>query len=261
MLNSLVRQLISEGRPASIKNRLCHAGFGESGCVYITHSNVVELSHYAMRELMYEVASTVDNFRVQTFCQTILIGPLRFTKTIFKMPVVAWVLNLFASREGGKFLEAEVNPDTIAYFSRAIRIDLNNQVQVPVTTRVPGKIGAVAYLPIRELPTIEHPESAAMETEALPVPLNMPTLKWNPPKGFLATKSEIRTFFLGSRYDVLRANSGYRRGMQTKLLAAPGSKADQVEGGVPLATITKGVFLPFVAIVPHEVYRAGLLVQ
>src|SRR5689334_24079197 len=57
MLNSLVRQFITEGRPASIKYGLRHAGFGESCRVHVTHGDVIELTNDAVRELVNEVAT------------------------------------------------------------------------------------------------------------------------------------------------------------------------------------------------------------
>jgi hypothetical protein len=43
MLNSLVRQLSSEGRPASIKNGLRHTGLGKSGGIHVAYRNVIKL--------------------------------------------------------------------------------------------------------------------------------------------------------------------------------------------------------------------------
>src|SRR6516164_4478932 len=43
MLNSLVREHASKGRPACIENGLRHAGLGESGSVHITHRDVIEV--------------------------------------------------------------------------------------------------------------------------------------------------------------------------------------------------------------------------
>src|SRR5476649_2257222 len=59
MLNSLVRQFASEGRPAGIKNGLRHAGLGKSGGAHIAHRDVVELTHQTARQFMVKIVSAI----------------------------------------------------------------------------------------------------------------------------------------------------------------------------------------------------------
>ena len=80
MLDSLVRQLMSEARPARIQDRLGHAGPGESGGGDITDRNVIELPDNAVRQLMQEVATAVRNLRVDRLEAPLLVGALRQRK-------------------------------------------------------------------------------------------------------------------------------------------------------------------------------------
>src|ERR1700676_3882213 len=60
-----IAEHVSEGRPASIENRLRQAGLGESGGVHIADRDVIELSNDAGREFMVKVTSGIDNARVE----------------------------------------------------------------------------------------------------------------------------------------------------------------------------------------------------
>src|SRR5687767_5253419 len=50
--NRFVAQHGSEGRPACIEHGLCQSGLGESRRVHVSNSDVVEVSHDAMRDFV-----------------------------------------------------------------------------------------------------------------------------------------------------------------------------------------------------------------
>ena len=64
MLNSLVRQLSSEGRPPSIENRLCHGGLGKPCGAHVADRNVIKLTHDAGAELVVKIIAAIRNLRV-----------------------------------------------------------------------------------------------------------------------------------------------------------------------------------------------------
>lgn len=83
MLNSLVRQLISEGRPTSIEYGFRHVGFGESGGIDVAYRNIVKLSHDAIRKFVVKVISAIGGFDLYRLDTPLLVSPLRHGQLIF----------------------------------------------------------------------------------------------------------------------------------------------------------------------------------
>src|SRR5271170_6068921 len=54
-----VAEHVAEGRPAYIKNRLRHAGPGESAGVHIAHRYIIELSNDSGREFVVKVTPRI----------------------------------------------------------------------------------------------------------------------------------------------------------------------------------------------------------
>src|SRR4051794_38301880 len=76
MLNSLVRQLIAEGRPAGVENSLCHAGFGESGGIDVADRDEIEFPDNARRQLVVEIGAPLRHLGVDRRNAPLLAGPL-----------------------------------------------------------------------------------------------------------------------------------------------------------------------------------------
>jgi hypothetical protein len=64
MLNSLVRKLISKGRPTGIQYGLRHIGLGEPSGIHVADGNVVKFSHNAMRQFVLKIISPIRHFRI-----------------------------------------------------------------------------------------------------------------------------------------------------------------------------------------------------
>src|SRR6187551_1905276 len=107
MLNSLVRELIAEGRPAGIENGLRHAGLGEPGGIHIAYRDVIELGDDARRELVQKVVPGVDDLGVQVPDETFLVGALRTSQSVLDRADVARVGDLLTSREHRKVLQPQ----------------------------------------------------------------------------------------------------------------------------------------------------------
>ena len=93
MLNSLVRQLSSEGRPARIHNGLRHAGLGESGGADVAHRDVIKLTHQLSAELVMKVVS--NRVRTDIYCRS-AVHPDPGGEAMKKMILFTMVLCLCA---------------------------------------------------------------------------------------------------------------------------------------------------------------------
>lgn len=65
MLNSLVREHLTESRPAGIEDGLRHAGPGKSCGGDVTDRDLIKLPHDAARELVQKVAPRAADARVE----------------------------------------------------------------------------------------------------------------------------------------------------------------------------------------------------
>jgi hypothetical protein len=109
MLNSLVRQLISKGRPTCIPNRLGQVGLGKSSSRPITHRNQIKFMHDAGAEFVQKITVPVCRLRLDGFDAPLLVGPLRYCQSILGVPVQARDRDLFAIRQNSKVFEAQIN--------------------------------------------------------------------------------------------------------------------------------------------------------
>ena len=171
MLNSLVRQLSSEGRPPSIKNRLRQGGLGESGGAYVAHRDVIKLTHDAGAEFMEKVTAAIGNLRVYCLHPLLLVRPLRYGQRLFSAPVNTLRLDLLPRGQGGEVLQAQINSDALD--GRAgigcNDIDINHDVQEPVAPAVAGKVRAVFDLSGRKLAAVEHAKGVASKAKGIPL--------------------------------------------------------------------------------------------
>jgi len=130
MLNSLVRQLSSEGRPARIQNGLRHAGPGESGGVDVAYRDVIKFFDEAHRKLVVKVAAPVSYLRVNRFHALFLARPLRCGQYRLRVPVDALRADLFTRGQGGEVFQAQINAHAVqrlAHFWRASHV--NHDIQ------------------------------------------------------------------------------------------------------------------------------------
>lgn len=263
MPNGLVRELITEGRPASIKYRLRHAGFGESCRVDISNGDVVELSDDASREFVEKIPTTISDLGMNSADTALFPCSLGFHKCLLGAAVNFLRHNSFSSGQNSKFLESKVDSDpslSIPVTDRNL-INFYNDVEEPVPLAISGKVCAVFYLARWQRAGVEDTESIASASEGITVPPHVHTAHRNPAEGVLASVTQIGTPFGASRTGVLLANAINRICQKPQFFAATSSKVIQVKASQPLFIPLDSVFLSVVAIVPDEVYRAGLLVQ
>ncbi len=144
MLNSLVRQLMLEARPASIQDRLGHAGPGESGGGNITDRNIVELPDDKVRQLVRKIVATVRNLCVDRPDAPLLVGALRQRENLLGATIDTLRFDLFAGRKRREVFQAKVDTDTAQRLTSmgSGRDQIDHDIQVPVPSRVARKVGA-----------------------------------------------------------------------------------------------------------------------
>ena len=259
MLDSLVRQLGSEGRPPSIENRLCHAGLGKPCGAHVADRNAIKLTHDAGAELVVKVVSAIGNLRVYRLHPVFLVRPLRHGQSLFSASVNALRFNLFASGQGGEVFQAEVNPDTSHGRTGIGRndIDINHDVQKPVAPAIAGKVRSVLDLALGQRPTVEHAKGVASKAKGVPLAFEFTPLEWHPAQRLLAPVTQVRALLLAARLGVLLADRIHGARVQAQLLAAAGRQLVQIATAMPRPAKTQGVLLPVIAEVPDEIDWPG----
>lgn len=263
MLNSLVRQLLSEGGPARIKDGLRHTCFRKCGGVYIAHGNIVKLTNDAIREFVMEIISAIGNLRVDRSNAPLLIRPLCNSQHVLSAAIDALCLNLLTGRQCDEIFQAKVDSDAVLWSSCFNRNNLNidNDIEKPVAARVTREVCAVFDFSAWQWAAIENTERFTGKTESVSFSFQLPAFDWNPSKSTPAAIAQIRAIFLRARLRVLLTYRVDRTGMQAKFFTASSSELVQVESGQPWTAEAKRIFLSVVAVVPNKVARFGLPVK
>ena len=263
MLNSLVRELHSEGRPACIKNRLRHAGFGESRGICIAYCDVIEFPNDTIRELVVKIFSPVGNLCMDNPDTPLLVRALCDGKRLLSVTIDALRFDLLPSGERGEVFQAEVDTNAALRLTSVggRRLNIDNDVKKPVAARVSRKVGAILDFSIRQRATIKHTEGVPGETERIAFAPNIRSFNWNPSKRLSTTVTQEWAPLLIPTLGVLLAYSINCICEQTKLLAGSGRQSNQVKSREPRAPESQGVFLPIVTKVPDKITCPRLLIQ
>ena len=265
MLNSLVRQLSSEGRPSRIQNGLRHSSFSESGSIHIAYRDVVKLTHDAGAELVVKIIAAIRNLRVYRLHPFFLVSALRHGQRLFGTPVNALGFNFLARGQGGEVFQPKVNTDAIEWLTNASGngngIHLNHDVQEPVAPAVSGEVRAVFDLSFWQGAAIEHPERVASEAKGIALALEFTSLERNPSERLLPPVAQEGALFLAARLGVLLAYSVHSAGVQAKLFACAAGEFVQVKPGMPATAKAQRILLPVITEIPDEVASPALLVQ
>ena len=262
MLNSLVRQLISKGRPTSVHYRLGHVGPGKPGSGHIPHCNQIKLAHDATGELVQKITAPMGGLGLNSLDTSSLVRTLGYGQRIFGIPVQTGSLNLFAVGQSRKVFESKVNAD--ATVDRALHTvrHLNADIKKPVPTAVLGEVGAVLDRGSRRnAATLKDSELATIEVKSVGRFFKFAPLQWNPAKILLASVAQVGTLPLRARLRVLFTHRVDGATVNAELLAGTGGELIQIKAREPFATKAKGVLLAIVAVVKDKIHRAGLLIQ
>lgn len=264
MLNSLVRKHCSEGRPASIKNGLCHVGLGKSGGAHIADSDVIKLADQASGKFMVEVVSAVFDSGVDCFYKPLLLRSLGARQCIGSFAVNTLRFNSLAIGQGREIFQPQINPDSanrLAHVDTSVA-NVYDDIQEPVASRVSRKVGAVLDLPFRKWAAAKHTEGLSVKTEGISFAPQLPASNRNPSKRVLiASVSKVRTLVLNPRLRVLSRNLVDGAGTHGEFFAASRGKFDQVEAAEPSTAKSDRVLLSVIAEIPDEINRPRLPVQ
>jgi hypothetical protein len=143
MLNSLVRQLISKGRPTCIPNRLGQVGLGKSSSRYITHRNQIKFMHDAGAEFVQKITVPVCRLRLDGFDAPLLVGTLGDSQPSLCISVQPSGLDFLACAQGCKVFESQVNAHTVVDGALHNVSHLNSDVKKPIASAVLLEVGAV----------------------------------------------------------------------------------------------------------------------
>jgi hypothetical protein len=261
MLNSLVRQLSSEGRPADIIDRLRHAGFGKSGSVHVANDNVIVFFNNRARQRVQEVVPAIGDLRVNCLEPFALAGALRCREGRLGVTIQVWRRHFVTFAHCDELLESQIDADAALWRTKWRFGHFEDDIEVPIPTAIAREVGAVGDFPLGQGARIEDAESITCETESIAFPLELAPFQRHPSERLLAPIAQARPMRLGARARVLLAHIVDRSGMQAELLAASGRQLDQVKAGEPRPIKTQRIFLPVVAVVPDEVDSVGLPVK
>jgi hypothetical protein len=256
-----VAEHVSEGRPASIQDRLRQVGLGESGGVHITNRDIVELSNDAGRELVVKITARVANARVNVSNLRALTSPLRGGEFIGQLPQKLRVLDFFAVRQGSEIFEAQVNPNAGSHRPRLGLRDLYDDVQEPVPACIAGEVCAVLDLAFGQRTRVKHPKGMSGEPKGLPLAPEVAAFQRHPTQRAPAPPPQERPVLLTAGLGVLLAHGVNRACVQKQLLTAPRGQPIEVKAGWPALVPFERLQLSLVAEIPDEIAGARLAVE
>lgn len=262
MPNGLVRQLISEARPAHIKNRFRHVGLAKRRCVDVADGDVIEFAHDAVRELVLKVVPAIRGLRLDGFNAPLLVGPLGCSQLLLRIAIEPFCADLLAVAKGREVVQPQVYSNGGGHIPRRTFGSLYANVEEPISPVVAREVRAVFYDSVeRQSPALEDLELTAVEVETGRRLFDVAALDWHPTQRLLTTPAQIRPFFLATALCVLLADRIDSPRVQAEFFAATRRQLVEVEPGVPPAPVSQSVFLAFVAEVEDEIYRVRLFVQ
>jgi len=186
---------------------------------------------------------------------------LSLSKALFKPTIPTGILDLLARREGGKFLQPQINADAALKCSDWRVGKLHYNVEEPVTAPITAEVSSVLDLAIGERTGIEHTEGAACKAECLALTFEVTAFERYPCKRLFSPITQVRPPMLTSRLGILLAHGINGARVQSEFLGTSGSQDVEVKPTRPTLIPSKRVFLGIVAVVPNVVDRAALPVQ
>src|SRR6267378_5347697 len=261
MLNSLVREHRTEARPRGIENGLGHLGSGQSCGVDISNRDVIKLTHDAVREFVQEIPAGMGDLGLDTRRKPLLACALSLSEALFKPTIPTGILDLLARREGGKFLQPQVNADAALKCSDWRVGKLHYNVEEPVTAPITAEVRSVLDLAFGERTGIENTEGVARKAECLALTFEVTAFERYPCKRLFAAIAQIGPPVLASGLGILLAHGINGTRVQSEFLGTSGSQDVEVEPTRPALIPFKRVLLGIVAVVPNVVHCADLLIQ
>ncbi len=263
MLNSLVRQFYSEGRPTRIEYRFRHVGFCETGGIYIADCDVIKFSNDAIREFVLKVVSSVGDLCVYRPDTTFFAGLLRDCQGLFSASIDALRLDFFTGGQSSEVFQAKV--DAYATNRKAsisgFSLNIDHDVQEPVASRVARKVSSIPDLPIRKRAAIKNAEGVPSKAKGLPLTFQTLSFQRDPRERALAPISQERTALLCSAFRVLLTHGIDSSRVQTEFFITSACKVVQIKTGEPLPTEPQCVLLPIVTVIPNKITCLGLPIQ
>lgn len=191
----------------------------------------------------------------------LLACALSLSEALFKPTIPTGILDLLSRREGGKFLQPQINADAALECSDWRVGKLHYNVEEPVTAPITAEVRSVLDLAFGERTGIENTEGVAREAECLARTFEVTALERYPCKRLFAAIAQIRPPVLASGLGILLAHGINGARVQSEFLGTSGSQDVEVESTRPALVPFKRVLLGIVAVVPNVVHCAALLIQ
>ncbi len=186
MLNSLVREHLTEARPARIEDGLRHAGPGKSRGRDVPDRDLIKLPHAAARELVQKVAPRIAGARVELAGLAKVARPLRARQCRFEGGPVARIFDLLSGGERHQILQSQVDPDrTVTGACRGLR-RIDHDIEVPVAAPITREVGAVPDLAFRQSSRVKHPKGMSRKTKIFALTLQIASLQRHPGRASLS---------------------------------------------------------------------------
>lgn len=225
---SLIPQHMSERRPASIQDRLCHLGFCKLRCAHVSNNDKSVLTHNLGRLFMKMMTARVGDFGVYRLSAGFISGPVRLAEIGFILPIMANGWDSFSRAKRREPLKAKINPNcTASCYDSYSHFILERDVPAPSRILDEGA-ALVSPFDFTRLPNSEPPFEI---NDGCAVNGNCPGYKGYPSKRPLGSiaRTEARAFsMLISSSDKLTANRLDSIGMDAKVATGSCGKFDKV---------------------------------
>ncbi len=261
MLNSLVCQLGTEGRPSNIVNRFRHAGLGKGQHIDSSNDNVVKVANDRTCLNMQEIVPAIGDFGVNRLNPFLLARPLGYRERRSGLPIELWGRDGAAITHLRQILQSQIDPYTTQRRADWCFADLQHDVEKPVPSPVAREIAAIKNLSFGERSRIEDAERTAGEAECITCTFQFAPFQGNPAQGIPTAISKVRLARLGARFGILLTNIVDGAGVQTQFATTSRGQPDQVEACVPSTAESQRILLSFIAVVPDVINRPSLFVK
>jgi hypothetical protein len=194
-----------------------------------------------VREHRTEIPAGMGDLGLDARRKPLLARALSLSEALFKPTIPTGILDLLARREGGKFLQPQINADAALKCSDWRVGTLHYNVEEPVTAPITAEVRSVLDLAFGERTGIENTEGVARKAECLALTFEVTAFERYPCKRLFAAIAQVRPPVLAS--------------------GLSGSQDVEVEPTRPALVPFKRALLGIVAVVPNVVHCADLLIQ
>ena len=208
---------------------------------------------------MKEIEATVGDLGVQVPHLARLALALEFGQPLLLVPIPAWRFDFGSVRARRQRFQTQVDADLLGSRGRRFFRAIDGKIHVPPLAGVLAEAARLDWAGY--FPAVPKPELLTRVANGIAVDPDSNHLEGNPARRTPAAPAQLALLELLAAVGVLLAHGLYCLRMQAEFLTASSRQLVQVEPGRPAPMPAQGVFLGFVAEVPHEIDRPRQLIQ